>query len=285
VAGGFAAAIAVAGAAVLIVWAALGGPPPGLLAKHGLPWRGAAGARAEVHEGVEFVEISPGYLLSGSCFRCDRGDLRGRLSALLGFESGRAPRHAFVECPRRWREVPVTLFVARTEITRAQYARFEPRRKWTSFSAGDRAPVIVGVAEAGVYCEWLARRSGRPVRLPTSTEWEYACRGVGRGEYGFAGDARQLGDYAWYERNSGLRAHDVAGKRPNGRGLFDLHGNAAEWCVGPGGEGMLSGGSARDGAEGCRVASRRPARAGSSEEMAGVRPVFEFPEAGSAGGR
>jgi formylglycine-generating enzyme required for sulfatase activity len=285
VAGGVAAAVAVAGAAVLIVWASFGGPPPGLLARHGLPWRGAPGARAEVHEGVEFVELPPGYLLTGSCCRCDRGDLRGRLSALLGFESGRAPRHALVECPRRWREVPITLFVARTEVTRAQFARFDPGRKWTSFSAGDHAPVTLGAAEAGAYCEWLAGRSGRPVRLPTPTEWEYACRGGCRGEYGFTGDARQLGDFAWYERNSGLRAHDVAGKRPNGRGLFDLHGNAAEWCVGPGGEWMLAGGSARDGAEDCRAASRRPARDVASGEEGGVRPVFELPEALAAGGR
>jgi formylglycine-generating enzyme required for sulfatase activity len=69
-------------------------------------------------------------------------------------------------------------------------------------------------------------------RLPTEAEWEYACRAnaptVTR--YSFGDAAASLGRFAWYGANSDAIAHRLGEKRPNGFGLFDMHGNVREWC-------------------------------------------------------
>ncbi len=68
-------------------------------------------------------------------------------------------------------------------------------------------------------------------RLPTSTEWEYACRAWTNTERSFGNIGERLGQYAWYSSNSENRPHPVAEKKPNEAGLFDMLGNLNEWCL------------------------------------------------------
>ncbi|MCL2005436.1 MAG: formylglycine-generating enzyme family protein [Planctomycetaceae bacterium] len=84
---------------------------------------------------------------------------------------------------------------------------------------------------AQAYCKWLTIMTGRYYRLPTEAEWEYACRAGSEGAYSFGRDAENIDDFAWHFGNSNEQAHKVKQKKPNAWGLYDMHGNVAEWVL------------------------------------------------------
>lgn len=189
-------------------------------------------------EGVDLQArlLTAGKFLMGSPRdEAERVDIEGRPRALVGEAESRV-------------EVTISrpFYLGTYEVTVAQYRAFavangKPLRVPEQTPA-DHPMVQVTWQDTQDFCAWVSSRCGRTVTLPSEAEWEYACRGGSTTRFYFGDDASQLGDYAWFKGNSGGSLHPVGQKRPNAWGLYDLHGNAWEWCQDLYAEGGLLGG-------------------------------------------
>jgi formylglycine-generating enzyme required for sulfatase activity len=162
--------------------------------------------RVNPKDGLKYAWIPPGTFMMG----CSPGD-----NECSGEET---PAH----------QVTITrgFWMGQTPVTVGAYKRFlgpggkMPDAPADNIGWADENMPMVNVTwlDASVYCQLTGGR------LPTEAEWEFAARGGStEARYG------PIDEIAWYAGNSDGHMHDVAQKRPNGFGLYDMLGNAWEW--------------------------------------------------------
>lgn len=118
------------------------------------------------------------------------------------------------------------------------------------------ATISISHHNAKTFCDWLSEKTGKHYRLPTEDEWEYAALAGSEGPFSFASED-DAPTYAWYLDNSDSRPRPVGKKTANAWGLFDMHGNVAEWVIGRDGQRTIKGGSYLDGLEDLKVTARK----------------------------
>lgn len=139
-------------------------------------------------------------------------------------------------------------YMGYSEVTNAQFKKMRPwhksdkhapsRKLLQKHNAPNFPVTFVTHGDAVEFCRWLSKKSGKVYRLPTEAEWEYACRAG-------TDSAFHSGRWPSYDgvNFSGVLPTEAAGSRrrpdgvlpvaslkPNPWGLYDMHGNLAEWC-------------------------------------------------------
>ncbi len=155
-----------------------------------------------------------------------------------GYELVKLPEGMFLMGSREPEENPPhdvkisAFYMGRVPVTNEQYGIFLNENTsmtaplyWTETRFNKPEQPVVGVnwKEANSFAEWAG------LRLPTESEWEYACR-AGSATVYYLGDSEEdLERAGWCKKNSGDRTHAVGKKEPNAFGLYDMLGNAWEW--------------------------------------------------------
>lgn len=219
----------------------------------------AAEAQRRQRRGQEWqqtIELGPGVSLD--LVRIPAGSL------VMGADDGDAD-----EYPPSRVELADDFWIGVCEITNDQFRQFAPAHFSGYFMKrslnkngpgidldGPQQPAVrVSWQQAMAFCAWLSQRAGRSFTLPSEAQWEYACRagtasrwscGDGRADFSAhanVADARlaQIHDVtggvvllqnlpadARFD-DGALATADVGSYQPNAWGLYDMHGNAAEW--------------------------------------------------------
>jgi formylglycine-generating enzyme required for sulfatase activity len=157
---------------------------------------------------------------------------------------------------RHRRRIDRSFAISAREVTVAEFRRSGVKHQHSETYGPTLDCPVNGVSwfDAAAYCNWLSKEEGIPkdqwcyledeksirpaadflkrtgYRLPTEAEWEFACRAGSSTGWSHGDGEDLLAKYAWYNSNSHGKTHPAGSLRPNGLGLFDMHGNAWEWC-------------------------------------------------------
>jgi eukaryotic-like serine/threonine-protein kinase len=175
--------------------------------------------------GMKLIKIPAGYFYMGS----DRGNPDER------------PVHKTT--------ITRPFYMGQTEVTQEQWLKVMGTPRWKereySHEGPNHAASCVDWFEAVEFCNKLTQMDrdagvlgeNEKYALPTEAQWEYACRAGTVTSYSYGDDPALLSYFAWWgaiwgDGNAKHKQypHDVATKKPNPWGLYDMHGNVYEWC-------------------------------------------------------
>jgi formylglycine-generating enzyme required for sulfatase activity len=153
------------------------------------------------------------------------------------FTMGETPSDKFaspVERPAHEVSIPAGLALAIAPITVAQFRTFRP-----GYLPAEQHPDLPAVSiswvDAAEYCAWLSLKTSLPYRLPSESEWEFACRAGSPAPFSFGDELTPLmANYLYTEHGARVgRGHrtPVGVYPPNIFGLHDVHGNVCEWVA------------------------------------------------------
>jgi formylglycine-generating enzyme required for sulfatase activity len=221
-------------------------------------------------------------------------------------------------------DIPQPFYMGMYEVTQGQFEKVAGYNPSAFSSSGSGAAKVRGMdtsrfpveqvtwKEAKQFCEELSglaaeRQQRRAYRLPTEAEWEYACRAGVKDSPFYTGkqlsstQANFNGHFPYGGAAAGsylVRPMPVGSYAPNAFGLFDMHGNVAEWCADWHDGGFcpvdpekappkavkenkgrgLRGGSWASAGHGCRAANRSSVLPEERSPYAGFRVVMHIPD-------
>ncbi|QDV17099.1 Serine/threonine-protein kinase PrkC [Gimesia panareensis] len=200
---------------------------------------------------IEMELIPPGEFMMGT--------LDETLKNTVASTTQREIKHKVMtaDLPQNLARITRPFYMSRREISRKQYRQFVDRTRYqtdaerkrsggTDFDTSQKNPQLTWASDlagklsddhpvanltwfdARNFCGWLTRmHPGLKFDLPAESQWEYACR-AGTTSRWFPADETQLSQYGWMDST---QTHPCGQLQPNALGLYDMHGNVAEWCT------------------------------------------------------